>query len=68
MGVFTRKPKPVAVRTNWFQLSSGRRPMAFWLEVGKRVSKQRVPRGDMERVRRIVAEVESEWQQRNRLS
>lgn len=65
MGVFAEKRKAVAIRTGWLGWHPERRPMAFWLEVGRRVRAARIARTDEKRVKAVLARVEMEWSEKH---
>lgn len=62
MGVFDRRRRAVTVDTRWRRAWPEVRPMRWWIEVGRRVRDRRLAHGDLEGVRVVCAEVESEWQ------
>lgn len=67
MAIFERKRKAVSVDRRWLRAWPKTRPIAWWIEVGRKVSERRVAKADMERVREVCAEVEREWQSKRKL-
>lgn len=59
MGVFTKRVPPVRVHRHWYGWWD-RRPMWWWVAVGRRVKERRVTAKNRDRVRAICAEVDRE--------
>lgn len=47
-----------AMRYRWFALTDRRWPVEFWFDVAWQVKTKRIPKNDLERVKRVIEDTE----------